>query len=40
MILDTSLGSYLESGVHNFVGSLSRMVSFENYPIAMERCKK
>jgi len=29
MMLDTYLGSYLESGVLNFVESLSRMVSFE-----------
>lgn len=29
MMLDTSLGGYLEFGVQNFVESLSRMVSFE-----------
>ena len=29
MLLDTSLGSYLEPGVQHFVESLSRMVSFE-----------
>ncbi len=40
MMLDTPLGSYLESGVQNFVRSLPRMVSFENHPIAMERCEK